>query len=81
MVQKRLYLKIIYEGVQENIVILNVTIFCVQIKECCNIKFCCPVITPLRVKGLYFFSSSSRSKENTDFKKYLVNVSHKFSKF
>ena len=31
MVWKRLY-KIIYQGVQENIVILNVTIFCVQTK-------------------------------------------------
>ena len=36
----------IYEGVQENIVILNVINFCVQTKECCNIKFCCPIITP-----------------------------------
>ena len=34
------------------------------------------------VEGLYFFSSSSRSKENTeDFKKYLMNVSHKCSPF
>ena len=34
-----------YEGVQENIIILNVTIFCVQSKECCNIKFYCEIIT------------------------------------
>ena len=39
MVQKRLY-KFIYQGVQENIVILNVTIFGVQAKAFGNIKFC-----------------------------------------
>ena len=33
-------------GVQENIVILNVTIFCVQTKVFGNIKFCCLIITP-----------------------------------
>ena len=42
---KRLY-KIIYQGVQENIVILNVTIFSVQTKVFGNIKFCCLIITP-----------------------------------
>ena len=46
VVLKRLY-KIIYQGVQENIVILNVTIFCVQTKVFGNIKFCCLNITPL----------------------------------
>ena len=36
----------------------------------------------LRVKGLYFFNSPSISKENTeDFKKNLMNVSHKFFSF
>ena len=45
VVQKRLY-KIIYQGVQENIIILNVTIFCVQTKVFGNIKFCCLIITP-----------------------------------
>ena len=44
MVWKRLY-KIIYQGVQEDIVILNVTIFCVQTKAFGNIKFCCLIIT------------------------------------
>ena len=39
MVWKRLY-KIIYQSVQENIVILNVTIFCVNNKVFGNIKFC-----------------------------------------
>ena len=38
VVWKRLY-KIIYQDVQENIVILNVTILCVQIKVFGNIKF------------------------------------------
>ena len=34
------------------------------------------------VEGLYFFGSSSRNKENTEqFKKYLMNVSHKISEF
>ena len=40
-----------YEGSQENIVIFNVTIFCVQTKECCNIK----VITSFESKrGIVF---------------------------
>ena len=64
--------------VQENIGILNVTIFCVQTKECCNIQ----LLHLLRVKGLCCFSSPLRNKENTeDFKKYLMNVSHKISEF
>ena len=45
MVWKRLY-KIICQGVQENIVILNVTVFCVQAKVFGDIKFCCLIITP-----------------------------------
>ena len=36
---------ITFEGVQENVVILNVTTFCVQTKESGNIKFYCPIIT------------------------------------
>ena len=31
---------------RENIVILMVTIFCVQTKVFGDIKFCCPIITP-----------------------------------
>ena len=46
VVWKLLY-KIIYRSVQENIVILNAIIFCVQTKIFGNIKFCCLVITPL----------------------------------
>ena len=46
VVWKRLY-KIIYQGVQENIVILNATIFCLQTKVFGNIKFCYLVITHL----------------------------------
>ena len=42
---KSLY-KTIYQGVQENIVILNVTIFCVETRLFGNIKFCCLIITP-----------------------------------
>ena len=45
VIWKRLY-KIIYQGVQENVVILNVTIFCVQTKVFSNTKFCCLLITP-----------------------------------
>ena len=45
VVWKRLY-KIIYQGVQENIVTLNVTIFCVQTEVFGNIKFCLLIITP-----------------------------------
>ena len=45
VVWKRL-LKIIYQGVQENIVILNAAICCVQTKVFANIKFCCLFITP-----------------------------------
>ena len=45
VVLKRLY-KIIKQGAQENIVILNVTISCVQTKAFCNIKFCCLIISP-----------------------------------
>ena len=63
MVWKRLY-KIFYQGVQENIVILNVTIFCVQTKVSGNIKFCCPIITPFMK---YVFSSSSISKAEVQF--------------
>ena len=45
VVWKRLY-KIIYPSFEENIVILNVTIFCVQTKVFGNIRFCCLIITP-----------------------------------
>ena len=45
VVWKRLYI-IIYQGVQENIVILNVAFFCVQTKVFGDIKFCCLIITP-----------------------------------
>ena len=45
VVWKRLY-KIIYQGVQENLVILNVTTFCVQTNVFGKIKFCCLIITP-----------------------------------
>ena len=45
VVWKRLY-QIIYQGVQENIIILNVTIFCFLTKVSGNIKFCCLIITP-----------------------------------
>ena len=38
MVQKSLY-NIIYQGVPENIVILNVTIFCFKVEGFGNIKF------------------------------------------
>ena len=37
---------VVCQGVHENIVILNVTIFCVQTKAFGNIKFCCLIITP-----------------------------------
>ena len=40
VVWKRLY-KTIYQGSQENVVILNV-----QTKVLGNIKFCCPIISP-----------------------------------
>ena len=53
MVWKRLY-KIIYQGVQENIVILIVTILCVQTKEFGKIKFCCPTTTPFVLKSNIF---------------------------
>ena len=43
VVWKHLY-KIICQGVQENIVILNVTIFYVQTNIFGNIKFCCLII-------------------------------------
>ena len=46
MVWKHLY-QIIYEDAQENIVILNVTFFCVQTKHFDNIKFFCRIITPV----------------------------------
>ena len=65
VVRKRLY-KIIYQGFQENIVILNVTIFCVQTKIFGTIKFVVYLLHLLWVKQQYFFSSSSISKENTD---------------
>ena len=45
VVWKLLY-KIIYWSVQENIVILIVTIFCVNTKEFGKLKYCCPSITP-----------------------------------
>ena len=66
VIWKRLY-RIINQGVQENIVILNVTIFCIQTKVFGNIKFCCLIITRFVDKtAIFFFSSSSMSKENTD---------------
>ena len=45
VVWKSLY-KIVYQNVQENIIILNVTNVCVQTKVFDNIKFCCLIITP-----------------------------------
>ena len=45
VVWKRSY-KITYQGAKENIVILNVTTFCVQTNAFGNIKFCCLIITP-----------------------------------
>ena len=45
VIWKRLYI-IICQCVQENIVILNVTNFCVQTKVFGNIQFCCLIITP-----------------------------------
>ena len=62
---KRLY-SIIYEGVQENIVVLNVTIFCAQTKSVVTSKFVVQLLHLLRVKELYFFSSPLRNKENTE---------------
>ena len=54
MVWKRLY-KIIQQGVQENIVILNVTIFCVQTEAFGNIKFCSLIVTPFVSQTAIFF--------------------------
>ena len=65
VVWKRLY-KIIHQGVQENIVILNVTIFCFETKVFGNIKFVVQLLYLLCVKPQYFLSSSSVSKENTE---------------
>ena len=79
MVWKHLY-EIIYEGVQENIVILNVTVF--RLRNVVTSNFVIQLLHRLRVKGLHFFSSPSRSKENTeDFEKYVMKVSHKISEF
>ena len=67
MVWKRLY-KFIYQGIQENIVILNVTIFCVQTKVFRNIKFflLSNYYTFCELNSNIFFGSSSISKENTE---------------
>ena len=54
VVWKCLY-KTIYQDVQENIVIRNVTIFCVQTKVFGNIKFCCLIITPFVTQTAIFF--------------------------
>ena len=73
MVWKRLY-KIIYQGVQENIVILNVTIFCGQTKVFGNIKILLSnYYTFCELNSNNFFSSFSISKKNTE--KFL-NVPH-----
>ena len=45
VIWKRLF-KIIYQGVQENIIILNITIFSALTEVLGNIKFCCLIITP-----------------------------------
>ena len=65
VVWKHLY-KFIHQGVQENIVILNVTIFCVQTKVFGNIKFRCPIVTPFCELNSSIFFSSLRSKDNTE---------------
>ena len=53
-----------------------------RLRNAVTSNFIVQVLHLLRVKGLYFFSSPSRNKENTeDFKKYLMNVSHKSSEF
>ena len=71
------------KSVQENIVILNFTIFCVRTNVFGSIKFCCLIITPLWVKQQYFFSAvlQQAKKILTIFKKYLMKVIHKFSEF
>ena len=56
MVWKRLY-EIIYQGVQENFIIPNVTIFCVQTKVFSNIKVCVLIITPFVNQSAIFFSA------------------------
>ena len=51
------------------IVILNVTIFVLRPRNVVISNFVIQLLRLLRVKGLYIFSSPSRSKENTeDFK-------------
>ena len=49
--------------------------FMFRLRNVVTSDFVVQLLHLLRVKGLYFFSSPSRSKENTeDFKKYLMNV-------
>ena len=54
----------------------------VTLRNVVTSNFVVQLLHLLRAKGLYFFSSSPKSKENTEeFKKYLMNVSNKFSEF
>ena len=56
--------------------------FVFRLRNVVTSNFVVQLLHLLRVKGLYFFSSPSRNKENTeDFKKYLMNISHKISEF
>ena len=56
--------------------------FVFRLRNVVTTNFVAQILHLLRVKGLYFFSSPSRNKENTkDFKKNLMNVSHKISEF
>ena len=57
--------------------------FCLQTKECCNIKFCCPIIKPFESKIAMFFSVvlQEAKKIQKIVKKYPMNISHKISEF
>ena len=64
MVWKHLY-QVIYK-VFKNIVISNVTIFVFRLRNVVTSNFVVQLLHFLRVKWLYFFSISSRSKEDAE---------------
>ena len=57
--------------------------FVLRLRNAATSDFVVQLLNLLRVKGLYFFSSSSEEakKNKKDLEKYLINISHKFSEF
>ena len=81
VVWKRFY-KIIYQGVQENIVILNVAVFFFGLKYWSHQILLSNYYTFCELNSNIFSAVRQQAKKiQTIFKKYLMKVIHKFTEF